>query len=268
MAQYKLLVADIDGTVVDHGSDGSEVDAQHPSRQAVTAAQKAGKHVTFATGRNFEWAEPIIKAFNITSPVITNNGSWIVDPVSRLPLWERRLDLETARRIYDFILERGLAGDSKLGLGHLEEKPFADITEEDFADLIYLDLIGFSDKSTIEQITTLVGQYDHAAAVVVPSPQFHGRKNIIVTNAEGTKYQAMLQLQELLKVPASETIAIGDAKNDLPLFRASGFKIAVDNADDTLKAAADTVVSSVHEHGLVDAINDYLLAGWEAPTSS
>src|ERR1700712_720778 len=109
---YKLLIADIDGTVVDHNSTGSEIHGEHPSKQAVAEAESAGKLVSFATGRNYPKAKSVVQAFGLTVPVIVNNGSQIVDPTSDEVLWERRLDSTIGGKIYDFIVENHLDYDS------------------------------------------------------------------------------------------------------------------------------------------------------------
>lgn len=258
MVSYKLLVADIDGTAVDHNSNGDEITAQHPAKIAVLAAQKQGKLVSLATGRNFLWAQPVIDAFEIKVPVIVNSGSRIVEPSSEQILWEKRLDTQKAKQIYNFILKNVDYSDFALGLGHRKEVAFAEATDEMFEDVIYMDIIGVTD-SISTTITDYVATLESVASATPPSPQRLHLKNVIVTNSEGTKYNALKELQNILGVTQNETIAVGDGNNDLPLFEASGLKVAVDNAGEELKKAADLIVSSVHEHGMADVINKYLI---------
>jgi len=259
MNTYKLLVADIDGTVVDHGSDGSEVGLRHPAKQAMDTARSQGKAITFATGRNYLWAKPVIEAFQIVTPVIVNSGSRLVDPMNDQVLWEKRLETALGKSVYDFIQHSGMSTNFSIGLGYLEEVPFEKATQKAINDLIYLDLIGIAKEEDIERIVTYVKRFDNAHVTVLPSPQVPGNKNIVVTNSEGTKYNALRELQKLLGVIQAETIAIGDGENDLPLFEASGLKAAVDNADEKLKQAADLLVSSVNEHGIVEVIETQLI---------
>jgi hypothetical protein len=259
MSNYKLLVADIDGTVVDHGSNGSEVSYMHPAKIAIDVARKHGKAVTFATGRNYQWAKPVIDAFELVTPVIVNSGARITDPTNDQVLWEKRLNSKQGKLIYDFITERGMADGLLIGFGYLEEVPFAEATDESIDNLIYLDLIGFKRPEDIDAVLGFIKKLEGVSAAVPPSPQVPGSKNIIVTNSEGTKYNALRELQRILGISKTKTIAIGDAGNDLPLFEASGLKVAVDNANDQLKEAADLVVSSVHEHGVAEIINNKLI---------
>lgn len=55
---------------------------------------------------------------------------------------------------------------------------------------------------------------------------------------------------EALGYPKEAIIAIGDAQNDLPMFRASGIKIAMGNAVDELKEAADVIVDDNNHDGI------------------
>ena len=254
-----MLVADIDGTTVDHGSIGEEVTPEHPSLQSVQRAQIVGKIVTFATGRNYPKAESVIKAFGIQSPIIVNNGSQIVQPETGHPLWERRVDNKKARSVYDFIVTSGLADDLMVGFGYLPEYKFDEVNEPVLEDIIYLDIIGIKSPAELDIVQNYISTIDGITHSLAPSPQMPGRTNILVTDEGATKYFALVQLQRMLGISKQETITIGDGDNDLPLFNGSGLKIAVDNASDKLKANADIVVSSVHEHGLAQAIDTHLL---------
>jgi phosphoglycolate phosphatase (TIGR01487 family) len=60
---------------------------------------------------------------------------------------------------------------------------------------------------------------------------------------------------EILNLDAKETVAIGDSETDLPLFNVCGCSIALNHADDIVKAKAKHVVSGKAGKGLVDAIN-------------
>lgn len=259
MSEYKLLVADIDGTAVDHGSQGQEVGVEHPSKIAFDRAFAQGKNITFATGRNFPKAKAIIEAFDITDPVIVNGGSQIINPETGLPIWEKHLHVEIGKRVCDFITEQGTDPDLQIGFGYLSEVPFSQVTDEQIEELIYLDLIGFSNDQQTSGLLEFIEKFEDAVGVSVPSPQFPGRRNVIVTNAQATKYHALQELQNILGIKEGETISVGDGNNDLPLFEASGLKVAMDNGDKELKEAADLIVSSVSEHGIVEVIENYLI---------
>jgi hypothetical protein len=57
----------------------------------------------------------------------------------------------------------------------------------------------------------------------------------------------------------SEIIAIGDGTNDISLLSSVGLAIAMDNAPDEVKAAADHITLDVSQSGLAAAISRFLL---------
>ncbi len=58
----------------------------------------------------------------------------------------------------------------------------------------------------------------------------------------------------LLGVPTAECIAVGDADNDIPMLRAAGLGVAMGNAPDHVKTAADRIVSDLDHGGCAEAI--------------
>jgi HAD superfamily hydrolase (TIGR01484 family) len=82
---------------------------------------------------------------------------------------------------------------------------------------------------------------------------------IQVTHIEADKYHGVQSLLRLNGVPPEHVMAIGDGNNDLPLFESAALKIAVGNATDKLKAAADYIVGSVTEDGFAEAVTQFVL---------
>lgn len=256
---FKLLVADIDGTVVDHNSDGSEIHARHPSKLSILKAISGGKFVTFATGRNYEWAKPVVESFEISIPVICAGGAQIVDSSNGKVIWERRLSLGTAKKIIRFVQKLDVDEDMRIGFGYRKEILIKDVDVDELTDVIYLDLVGISNPDMVSEIMNFIQSNTDSIPACPPSPQIPGRTNVTVNSRLGSKYNALVELQSILGVEQSETIVVGDSSNDLPLFEAGGLKVCVSNGKDELKEAADLIVSSVHEHGVIEVIDNYLM---------
>lgn len=58
-------------------------------------------------------------------------------------------------------------------------------------------------------------------------------------------------------IAKADTIGFGDNFNDIPLFEAVGYRVAMGNARPALKAIADTVTINNKEHGVAQFLNDY-----------
>jgi Cof subfamily protein (haloacid dehalogenase superfamily) len=66
-------------------------------------------------------------------------------------------------------------------------------------------------------------------------------------------------LGQRLGVPRAEILVLGDMENDLQLFAKAGFAVAMGNADEAVKRAADATTLSNDEEGFAAAIERYVL---------
>ena len=74
-----------------------------------------------------------------------------------------------------------------------------------------------------------------------------------------TKGTGLLALAAQLGIPAEETIAVGDADNDLPMLHAAGLAVAMGNANKNARAASDVTVADNDHGGCAEAIRRFLL---------
>ena len=80
-----------------------------------------------------------------------------------------------------------------------------------------------------------------------------------ITHPEAQKGTALKALCELLGIPLENTMALGDSGNDESMLRAAGLGIAMGNAPDFIKAAADAVTERTENDGAAIAIERYAL---------
>ena len=69
-----------------------------------------------------------------------------------------------------------------------------------------------------------------------------------------SKGSGLERLCGLLGIPMADCIAVGDADNDIPMLRAAGLGVAMGNAPDYVKTAADRIVSDLDHGGCAEAI--------------
>ena len=53
---------------------------------------------------------------------------------------------------------------------------------------------------------------------------------------------------------SEDAVAFGDGENDIPMLRVCGTGVAMGNASQTVKDAADYVTTDVRDHGVVHAL--------------
>ena len=64
-------------------------------------------------------------------------------------------------------------------------------------------------------------------------------------------------MSNVLGYEKRDVIAFGDSNNDLPMFQAAGFKVAMRNGSKDLKSQADYVTGALEDGGIRQAL-EYL----------
>lgn len=73
------------------------------------------------------------------------------------------------------------------------------------------------------------------------------------------KWRSMQQLLEHWGVPASDLVAVGDGSNDLGMVAGAGMGVAMGNAVQRVKQAAQLVVADNDSGGVAEAIESLIL---------
>ena len=81
--------------------------------------------------------------------------------------------------------------------------------------------------------------------------------NIEINDKLATKGEALGFLCRHLGIGIEETMSFGDGSNDLSMIQAAGIGVAMANAEESLKAAADYVTVSNDEDGVAKAIEKF-----------
>jgi len=273
MSRFRLFAVDIDGTLVNSRDALTEA-----ARRAIASVVDAGVRVVLATGRRYGRTLPLIEPLRLDVPVITASGALIKLPGSHRTLFRARLErpllCDVLRVIdehgYDAMLytdtfEQGfeffrppnqtpeplLAEFLALNEGWSRDWPglMADPPEEIFA------CFAMGTRSDMLQVHQAIQQrlpeqlYTH----VLRSPRYTGYMCEIAP-AGVTKWSGIQYLAQQWGIEDDHICAIGDDVNDLPMIESAGLGIAMANALPEVRAAADHVVSSCDEDGIVEAV--------------
>lgn len=103
-----------------------------------------------------------------------------------------------------------------------------------------------------------MGDETGAKAMEEEFPEIHvhmfaDKKGADVVERKASKAVGLLRLCEYYKIPLSETIAFGDSMNDYDIIKAAGKGIAMGNAMEELKKAADYVTDPIDQDGIRNA---------------
>lgn len=275
MSKIKMIGLDLDGTLLN-----SQKELTDHTRETLERAIASGVIVLPATGRPLKGIPKELMEFPGIDYALTANGARIVRAKTGEVLEERLVSYETALEIlkvfgkYDALLEiyydgRGYVEEEKLErlaefVGKAPMANYIRSTRTSVPDVRKL----FEEKQLptdkVQAIFTNLEDKKQAWQELlekVPDIEITGALvNNIEVNAKGVnKGTGLLKLGELLGINREEIMACGDGANDAEMVREAGLGVAMENAVEEVKAAADVLTCSNDEDGVARAIEKYVL---------
>ena len=246
--KFKAIIFDIDGTAITNSFYG------RPSRELINIVKKAQDQVlvSAATGRSIPAAREIFQQLNLKSPCVISGGTQIADPKTENILWQ----IQLAKNQVKQIMQVCLPYDYEILLSNeLKGKPAKEKLINRDEGIVYIMAVKPKDVETlIEKLNKI------SDAVVHKTASWNiGNIDLHVTNIKATKKHAIEKLIEIFDVNKEEVIGVGDSFNDLPIFEAVGYKIAMGHAPKELKDEADFIAPPIKDDGLVSVIEKFIL---------
>ncbi len=214
----RMLASDYDGTLAEQGAIAP------PTEQALRDLKQIGWLLGLVTGRTLDSLRRVCPQLGLFNTVVAENGAVLYTPD------DDQLEPLAAAPSPDLIiaLKRQnisfYVGQVLVGIQRPDEAAVSAIIQT-----LGLDL-------------RIVGNKD--AAMILPTH---------INKATGLA----LALKRM-SIPAEHVVGIGDAENDIELFQATGFRVAVANALDSLKQMADHVTHQPGGAGVTEYIREQL----------
>ncbi len=279
---YKLIALDVDGTLLNpQGLITPRVKA------AVRAVTDAGGIITLATGRRHRPARAIALELGIKVPLILYSGTLIYDTAQEKALLHRPLDPAFVAAALAFLSEAGVSPailqsplhGERIYIGHGEATdPYLHdyANRPDRTDLIerrsHDQLLAIVDPLVVlgvgpghienrllsrlaekgELDSNLYSYHLKTSAL----PDLYGFDLLPTAHNKGF---ALAWLANHYGFELSETLAIGDSRNDLDMLETAGLGLAMSNATPEVKARADMVIGSNAEDGVAEALERFVL---------
>lgn len=274
--KIKMIGLDLDGTLLNEKKELLPY-----TKEVLRRALDKGVVVLIATGRPWMGIPEELRTFPGMRYALTSNGARILDIREGTVLIEQLLSRESAKKAleicgkYDTLQEvyydgQGYASADKMA--HVEKYhhnpnmweylrttriPVQDIfclvdEEErglDKVQALFADMnerrLAWDELSRVDGLE-LVGSLGY---------------NIEVNAAGVNKGTGLIELGKLLGIKREEIMACGDGDNDTVMLREVGFGVAMANAEDQVKAAADYITDSNDNEGAAKAIEKFVLGG-------
>lgn len=278
MRNIKLIALDLDGTLLN-----MEKKVPQGNYQALKECEKAGIQIVLATGRGVGGIPPMIRELPGANYAITTNGAVVADLKNNKAIKTCGLSNEMIQRILNIAKKYHSATD-----------PFIDgraITEP--ASIDHMDEFGLSPEmqklirdtrevvpNVMEYVKTTGAEAEKVnifmadleerevlrkELMAIPELSISSSMyNNLEVNAKGAdKGSALLWLADYLGIDREETMSFGDGENDIPMIQAAGIGVAMENALDTVKAAADMITLKNDEDGVAAAIRKIIFGSSE-----
>ncbi len=260
----RLIALDVDGTLVNHHGDMS-----HGVREAGRALAAGESRVVVATGRGLYAALPIAQEFGIErGHIVASNGGVTA-----------RLDPDAEGGFE--VIERVTFRPGKVILALREQLPGAHFAVEDengeywstleFQDASFgvpakaLPIEKLAEKTAVRVVVFSTDSTAEEFGEAVESIGLHGVTYSVgwtawldIAASGTTKASALENLRRTLGVDPSDTVAMGDGRNDIEMLRWAARGIAMGQAPDEVKNAADEVTESVDDDGAARILRQYI----------
>lgn len=266
----QLIAFDLDNTFLD-----SDKKIPQENMDAIEQAYREGAFIVPATGRfpgglPDEFADiPIIRY------LITINGAVVFDRETNDVLYRAAIPLERTLAVMHFLAAQDVIYDS-----YMETKAFMTRALWEKADR-YIESPYYRERVKalrtpvdslpdfireqgrgVSKIQMFTNDMALRARLLEELPQRFPQlsvstslpDNIEITDENAHKGLALEKLAAILHVPMERTFAIGDGTNDLTMLRMAGHGVAMGNAEEAVRAAADEVTTDCDHGGFARAV--------------
>jgi Cof subfamily protein (haloacid dehalogenase superfamily) len=272
--KYKLIAMDMDGTLLNDRKEVSE-----RSQKALKKASELGVKLVVCTGRIFVSARYYARMVGTKAPVIASNGAYIREKDRNEIVYEKALDNEVVHDLVDLIKNYDLCPQlftidtiyteklvyfsknySKWNESLAEEDRIKIEVVEDIKSIIdensgkILKSVVMGDDA--DMIKTLKREIKEKLEVTAISSMDN---NIEIMAPNISKGNAVKVLADYYGILPEEVICVGDNENDLSMIEYAGLGVAMGNATQELKLAADYITDTNEKDGVAKVIERFII---------
>ena len=270
----RLIAMDLDGTTLQR----DRCTFSPRLLRALESAHKRGVEIVPVTGRQFGLLPPALQEdYSWKRLAILCNGGQIRTFHTETLLHSLEIDpdalIQLLRLAEKFGLPIEFSVNSKL---HLTERswtqqlPWEDLTFHRNVILAKhgckVDSLEPMCGSGVEKVNLLCispelrKEVEIALDSVAVSAVWSSATSMEITHPNATKGGALQRLCSILDLPMSSVMALGDSGNDITMLQQAGLGVAMGNAPENVKAAADVCADRYDEDGAAKAIERYVLS--------
>lgn len=277
-----MVAVDVDGTLLN-----TEFDDVMAAREisALQAVRDAGHLLVLCTGRNWRSCSGLLESsgwFPDDLPLVLLNGATVWGGASRRCLANRVIGREEIHALVKLFRRHGVVpmvygADEDGGVLHHESRPVNDILAtylgkrrqtvgaiEVVADILVLPLVqalevgSIDEKNKVLALTRAIEREMGDRVKVINTRSLLGAGRYYwaeVFQGACDKGSGLEVLRSHYPEVSGPLVAIGDNYNDLDMFAAADFSVAMGNSPDQVKSRADLVTRTVGDGGAALILN-------------
>ena len=262
----KIIFIDIDRTLL---NDKGHITMK--TRKSIKRVVDKGIYVVLASGRNCSFCVDKSKRALASNIVIASNGSIIYDYSKQKVLFSNPISKKKIEEIWNFGIknELGIVFDSisnrYINKYLIGEYKIGNTLATNIKEINKLDICQFVMVS--DNRDKILKAREKIKSLELDIPYFSKSFEDTVLREQGSldainkgvsKGSGVLELLKILKLKKSNSLCFGDYLNDLEMFKACGYKVAMDNACQKIKDMADFVTLSNNKNGVAYFLDKYL----------
>lgn len=265
----KAIFLDLDGTLLD---DRKEITPGN--RSALTLALEQGHRVIIATGRAFASSLPQAEKLGLTRKgcyLLCFNGGLIYDLHSRKILERAALPVDLVNTIFSICNQADIQVQTYDMESVLVMPGWETMELFDYCNTNHIPyrVIRSCTEPPCKMLAMRYGDMQPLYDLRMRLETQYGGKidcffscdNFMEIVPKGmNKGAAIASMCARLGIPMENTVAVGDAENDLSMIRAAHVGVAMANGNETVKAAADYITENDNNHdGVAEVVYKFLL---------
>ncbi len=264
---YKLVVLDIDGTLVN-----SDKKITKKTKEYIKKASEMGVRFIIASGRTPYGILPIAKEIElekIGGYILAYNGGSCINCKNMEVLYENFIDKEKIKEIADFGAKNNIPyltynNDIMYTPNDITKYLELEATINNLTVVKVLDMVeevnfNFPKVIFADEGDKLVKYEDEAIETFKDFEVFRSEPFFLEVCPKGIhKATGIENIIKILGVKQEEVIAVGDGFNDITMIKFAGLGVAMGNAQDKVKEVADYVTLSNDEDGVCKVIEEFI----------
>lgn len=255
----KYFFFDIDGTLTSVKEHGV---VPENTKQAIQLAKKQGHFLAIATGRSYTMAKQFAIDLGIDH-MVCNGGNDLY--INHECLCHRSLDREFCMEIIHECLEKHLPfcvtlDETVSRYTHNQDFGTAVPAERFLGELQVVEDLDYEKVENYERIMIAIPDGEEHKMKAFKTHHLPMRYNPYYCILEPDhKDRGVQVMMKEMQQPMEQVVVFGDSRNDLRMFRAAPFSIAMGNGIEELKDIASYVTLESDEGGIMHALQHF---GW------